>query len=475
MVRATFEGAGHQVRVIADPPQALSSLLSSPPDALILDIVLPGTSGWEILRAVRAEPATSSLPVLLLSSLDGSSHRVQGLREGASDYLTKPFVPDELLLRVEHLLEKAVPSSADLEGNLENFPFWELLQSLQQGRRNGRLELKGAVAGTVDLRRGAVVEAQQGQLQGKEAILALSGATGGRFLFQPTPLEDEGVDREVIFVNGLIMTAAVLQDELDRRRSFLPPADQPLLAVPGKLPARPEALQGVPVEEIYRHLLEAPGASWRKLLEAEVAAPQTLSLSLAWLCEQALVAPRANASDSGAEASNARATVGGSRPVHQLVLCQPEAWQQLLQRLEASSDGEYPEQERALCEQLTLCRGGSTRMRRKGVAVYLHVLMLKQSTTARALAILPLCSCVVLWLAGAEAVERARPILRSFDQRRERRHGIIVAPTGSTFRAARQQVGESPFWNVSSAIPGSLTELADLAFSQDLGLLCSIP
>jgi len=472
-VQATFEGAGHQVRLITDPQLVLSTLVDELPDALVLDIVLPGTSGWEILEAIRAEPATSSLPVLLLSSLDSSADRIQGLRGGASDYLTKPFVPDELLLRVEGMLEKAVLSTADLEGNLENFPFWELLQSLQHGRRSGRLELKGRVSGSVDLTRGAVVVGQQGRLRAKEAVLALSEATGGRFVFHPMPPDDELMKREAIFVNGLIMSSAVIQDELDRRRDFLPSHDQHLEAVAREMPMFPETFQEVPVEVVHRYLSGIPGASLRTLLGAELAAPNKIRLSLAWLCEQGLVRPQAAATpapeaDAPPEKAATNATAGTVAPVHQLLLCQPEAWEQLLQRLGGPSGAASSEAEQALIRQLTLRRGGSARLRRGGADVHLHVLILEQSTMARAIATLPLCSCLVLWLAGDESIERADPIIRSFEQRSAqdrgiRNRGVVVAPTGRTFRSAHQRLGDSPRWSVSSAIPESLSKLVDLA------------
>jgi serine/threonine-protein kinase len=107
VIRAALQGAGHQVVLFEDPETALREVRSLAVDAAVLDVVMPGQSGYELLQKLQAEPRTSNLPVLFLSSLDSTPERIRGLRQGADDYLGKPFDPEELVLRVERLVERS--------------------------------------------------------------------------------------------------------------------------------------------------------------------------------------------------------------------------------------------------------------------------------------------------------------------------------------------------------------------------------
>ena len=99
--------AKYRVETAADGAEALASLHREIPDFVVLDRMLPGMSGDEVLREIRDEPATSGLPVLMLTAKDESDDRIEGLELGADDYLTKPFSPRELVLRVEAILRRA--------------------------------------------------------------------------------------------------------------------------------------------------------------------------------------------------------------------------------------------------------------------------------------------------------------------------------------------------------------------------------
>src|SRR5207247_5206310 len=73
-------------------------------DLMVLDLMLPGMSGYEVIERLRAQAELSDLPVLVLSALGSASARVRGLREGADDYMTKPFLPEELVARTRTLV-----------------------------------------------------------------------------------------------------------------------------------------------------------------------------------------------------------------------------------------------------------------------------------------------------------------------------------------------------------------------------------
>jgi serine/threonine-protein kinase len=103
LVSLVLEGAGHSMVTTSDPNTVLRLASETDIDVVILDINMP-VSGFELLSKLRSDEATTSLPILFLSGLGDGAHRIRGLREGADDYLVKPFEPEELILRVERLV-----------------------------------------------------------------------------------------------------------------------------------------------------------------------------------------------------------------------------------------------------------------------------------------------------------------------------------------------------------------------------------
>ena len=103
-----FERAQFAVQVVADGRAALARIDSqSPPDAVVLDILLPYVNGMEVLERLRQQPLWQRTPVLMLSAKDGAADVAQALSLGADDYLTKPFDPQELLARVQRCLQRS--------------------------------------------------------------------------------------------------------------------------------------------------------------------------------------------------------------------------------------------------------------------------------------------------------------------------------------------------------------------------------
>ena len=98
--------AGHSVLAAADGGAALRAIAEAPPDLLILDVKMPVMDGHELLRRLRADPGTRTLPVILLTALGGEEDVVKGFALGADDYLVKPFSPTELTVRVDRLLQR---------------------------------------------------------------------------------------------------------------------------------------------------------------------------------------------------------------------------------------------------------------------------------------------------------------------------------------------------------------------------------
>jgi DNA-binding response OmpR family regulator len=107
---------GHLVSEAADGPTALRLLDSEKPDLVVLDMMLPGVNGLDILRRIRA---SGDLPVIMLTARSEESDRVAGLELGADDYVVKPFSPRELAARVNGVLRRAAPKAVPASERLE--------------------------------------------------------------------------------------------------------------------------------------------------------------------------------------------------------------------------------------------------------------------------------------------------------------------------------------------------------------------
>lgn len=161
----------YRVRTVADGTEAIRAVEAEAPDLIVLDLMLPGASGLEVLRELRRRAETGSIPVILLTARREEQDRVEGLRLGADDYLAKPFSPQELVLRVGAVLRRvrqsppvertgkvlrlgpflldAGAASASLEGEpLELTPTeFKLLQTLME--RRGRVQSRRQLLETV--------------------------------------------------------------------------------------------------------------------------------------------------------------------------------------------------------------------------------------------------------------------------------------------------------------------------------------
>jgi DNA-binding response OmpR family regulator len=106
VVRRYLEQDGCQVRLVGDGLAALAAVSIEVPDIVVLDLMMPGMDGLEVCRRLRHE--TPDLPVVMLTALGEESDRVMGLEVGADDYVTKPFSPRELVLRIRSVLRRTV-------------------------------------------------------------------------------------------------------------------------------------------------------------------------------------------------------------------------------------------------------------------------------------------------------------------------------------------------------------------------------
>ena len=101
---------GYQVSAASSGEEALRQVQAAAPDLVILDLMMPAMDGLEVCRRLRQDPATASLPIVMLTAKGDEIDRVLGLEIGADDYVVKPFSPKELLARVRAVLRRSRPS-----------------------------------------------------------------------------------------------------------------------------------------------------------------------------------------------------------------------------------------------------------------------------------------------------------------------------------------------------------------------------
>src|SRR5688572_27122743 len=109
LLRYNLDAEGYEVETVARGDDADTRLKERVPDLIVLDWMLPGLSGIELCRRLRARPETKALPIIMLTARGEESERVRGLATGADDYIVKPFSVPELIARVRALLRRASP------------------------------------------------------------------------------------------------------------------------------------------------------------------------------------------------------------------------------------------------------------------------------------------------------------------------------------------------------------------------------
>ena len=107
LVEFKLSTLGHDVVAVSDGAAAVEACQAQRPDLAVLDVMMPGVSGLDAIRAIRADPALKDLPVILLTARAQESDVETGFDSGADDYITKPFSPRELASRVQALLARS--------------------------------------------------------------------------------------------------------------------------------------------------------------------------------------------------------------------------------------------------------------------------------------------------------------------------------------------------------------------------------
>ncbi|MCX7868605.1 MAG: response regulator transcription factor [Terrimicrobiaceae bacterium] len=165
LVRYNLARAGFEVKLAADGPGALEAVSASRPDAVILDLMLPGMSGFEVCRRIRKHPGAEGVAILMLTAKSETAEKVRGLELGADDYITKPFSPKELVLRLQAVLRRLKAPAAGA-GRIEAAGL-ELDRSTMEVRLDGaRLDLTA-----IEFRLLNLLVERRGRTQSRESLL----------------------------------------------------------------------------------------------------------------------------------------------------------------------------------------------------------------------------------------------------------------------------------------------------------------
>ncbi len=137
LIKLYLERNGYEAAVVHNGRQGLEMAQANPPTLLILDLMLPGMGGLEVCEALRRDPATEDIPIIMLTAKSTEADKLEGLDLGADDYMTKPYSPRELMARVRAVLRRAKKED---KGRPDVIQFGDLVINFPQHdvQRNGR-------------------------------------------------------------------------------------------------------------------------------------------------------------------------------------------------------------------------------------------------------------------------------------------------------------------------------------------------
>jgi len=165
LIQYNLKAAGYDVVTAADGEEALKKARVAQPALVILDVMLPEVDGLEVCKTLRREPATATVPIIMLTAKAAEIDRVLGLELGADDYVTKPFSPRELVLRVKALLRRRSPA----EPEPENLDFTDLKIDIPRHEvtvGGARVDLTAT-----EFKLLTVLAERRGRVQSREALL----------------------------------------------------------------------------------------------------------------------------------------------------------------------------------------------------------------------------------------------------------------------------------------------------------------
>ena len=164
LIEFNLKAAGFDVLKASDGAEALRSARVTAPDLILLDVMLPELDGLQVCRTIRADPATARVPIVMLTAKAAEIDRVLGLELGADDYVTKPFSPRELVLRIKNLLKRH-----SVAGEPEQLRAGELVLNIPRHRVTWKG--KSLVLTATEFKVLTILLERKGRVQSREQLL----------------------------------------------------------------------------------------------------------------------------------------------------------------------------------------------------------------------------------------------------------------------------------------------------------------
>ena len=466
--------AGHQVSHLDAPDELVAKALELSIDLLVLSLDFPGMPGLERVRAVRESRGLRALPILAVAEPGGD--RVAALKAGVDELLTRPVDPEELLIRADRLLGSSAASPAVMQGDLANHPVWELMQYVQQAGKSGELSVRGSRVGSGRLRAidGRVLSARFGDLEGRDALLAILDQRSGSFRLVTEEISDRTLLGSDAFpIPEVLMQAAWLEDELAKRAAKLPATGARLRAeIPAGLEI-PEDLESVPIPEIAEQIVRNPGTRLYDLFSRSGFAPQKVRVAVAWLVEMAVVsvdAPADGGLMSTTEISStmvldvalqglvsaARKAGFESPTLPYLLLVEPGVREQLEAVLTSVPGFHHIAPLRSLVDRLRLRQGGSATFETGEGKLSLHVQVMSPQVKPQIEAVLSGCAGVLVWLGGVEDRSLISDLVERWGKSAGTAMGVLVAEGGPGASLVSELAASSGRWRATTHPPRSL-------------------
>jgi DNA-binding response OmpR family regulator len=169
LVSFNLRASGYTVATAADGDEALKKAREGQPDLIILDLMLPEVDGLEVCKILRRDPRTASVPILMLTAKAAEVDRVLGLELGADDYVTKPFSPRELVLRVKNLLRTKTAVGAVDAGKNDSIVWKEIAVDIP--RHEVKVKGKPIELTSTEFKLLTVLLQRRGRVQSRDHLL----------------------------------------------------------------------------------------------------------------------------------------------------------------------------------------------------------------------------------------------------------------------------------------------------------------
>jgi len=229
ILRESLEASGFEVIVASDGLQAWQKISSDVPDLILSEVNLPKLDGFQLLEKLKADPVTSSIPLMFLTNRRELQDRVRSLRGGVKDYMIKPLHVKEVIARVrmilrrmERIREEEIESTRKLAGRLEEFSVIDLIENFGMERKTGILTLYNASnkSGEIYFRDGAVINASLANLKAEKAVYQMLPWKRGHFTMT---FKEITVPDEIAVSNlGLLLQGFKRMEERERLFKMLP-------------------------------------------------------------------------------------------------------------------------------------------------------------------------------------------------------------------------------------------------------------